>query len=99
MKTKNKAHTLVEIMVVLVAISIVGFFLFGGPIFGSDGPDATRVLSAQGYKEIKITGYKWFNGTKDFYNTGFVATAPNGAKVSGNVSKGLLFKGSTVRLD
>ena len=57
------------------------------------------VNAAKFTKEIKITGYKWFNGTKDFYNTGFVATAPNGAKVSGNVSKGVLFKGSTVRLD
>ncbi len=98
MKTKNKAFTLVEILIIIAIIGIVAVPL-SGPVFGTDAKDATRVLSAQGYKDIKITGYKWFNGTKEFYNTGFEATAPNGSKVSGNVSKGVLFKGSTVRLD
>ena len=97
-KTKNKAFTLVEVMVVIAIIAIFAAAL-SGPVFGSDAEGTTRVLSAQGYKDIKITGYKWFNGTKEYYNTGFEATAPNGTKVSGNVSRGLWFKGSTVRID
>jgi len=68
-------------------------------VFGVDAEGATRTLQASGFKDIKITGYKWFNGTEDFYNTGFEATGPNGTRVSGNVSRGLLFKGSTIRFD
>ena len=98
MKIKTKAFTLVEVMIVIIIITIIGT-LVSGPILGTDPEGATRVLSAQGYKDIKITGYKWFNGTKEYYNTGFVATAPNGTKVTGYVSKGLLLKGSTIRMD
>ena len=98
MKTKNKAFTLVEVMIVVVIIGIISAIV-AGPMIGTDAEGATRVLSAQGYKDVKITGYKWFNGTQEYYNTGFEATAPNGAKVSGNVSRGIWFKGSTVRLD
>lgn len=98
MKIKNKAFTLIEVMVVIAIIAIIGATL-SGPVFGTDPEGATRVLSAQGFKDIKITGYKWFNGTKEYYNTGFEATAPNGTKVSGSVTKGFWFKGSTVRMD
>lgn len=69
------------------------------PLFGSDPEGATKVLQANGYKNITITGYKWFNGTHDFYNTGFVAVSPNGTNVSGYVSRGIIFKGSTIRFD
>ena len=98
MKTKNRAFTLVEILIVMVIATIV-FVPLSGPVFGTDPEGATRVLSAQGFTNIKITGYKWFNGTREYYNTGFIATAPNGAKVKGSVSKGFWFKGSTVRMD
>lgn len=69
------------------------------PIFGVDPEGARKLLEAGGFKEVKITGYKWFNGTDDFYNTGFEAISPTGVKMSGNVSKGLFFKGSTIRFD
>lgn len=84
---------------ILLWLALIICLFFSSPIFGTDPQGATKVLEANNYKDIKITGYKWFNGTKDFYNTGFEATAPNGSKVSGNVSKGLFFKGSTIRLD
>ena len=70
-----------------------------GPIFGVDPEGATKVLKSNGFTDIKITGYKWFNGTPDFYNTGFEASGPNGLKMSGNVSRGIFFKGSTIRFD
>lgn len=66
----------------------------------TDPEGARRALEASGYKDIQITGWEPLNRSeKDFYSTGFVAVAPSGARVSGAVSKGLLFKGSTVRLD
>lgn len=102
MKINNKIETLKEIsgvVFVLILFSVgVGMAVFA-PVLAVDADGATRVLQASGYKDIKITGYKWFNGTQDYFNTGFIATAPDGTKVSGNVSRGIFFKGSTVRLD
>ena len=66
----------------------------------TDAPKATSVLTAQGYQNIRITGYNWMACSKgDFYHTGFSAKSPNGTQVNGTVCSGLLFKGSTVRLD
>ena len=102
MKFNNKIETLKEIsgvVFVLILFSVgVGMVVFA-PVLAVDADGATRVLQASGYKDVKITGYKWFNGTQDYFNTGFIATAPDGTKVSGNVSRGIFFKGSTVRLD
>lgn len=64
-------------------------------------PDsATRVLVGAGYKDVTITGYKWFAcGESDTFHTGFVATGPTGQKVEGCVCEGLLFKNSTIRFE
>lgn len=60
--------------------------------------DATRALTAIGFKEIKNIGYKWFScSEKDFYHTGFEALNPNGDKVYGVVCSGIFFENSTVR--
>jgi len=67
MKPSRSAATLVEIMVVMVIIACVAA-LGAGPIFGTDPQGATRVLQAQGYTQIQITGYRWFvGGERDFY--------------------------------
>ena len=59
---------------------------------------AEKVLTSQGYKDIKITGYNFAACSKDdWYHTGFTAISPNGSLVEGTVCEGLLFKGSTVR--
>lgn len=66
----------------------------------TDPEGATRTLSAQGYKDISITGYRPFGGSdNDWYITGFEATAPNGQHVTGCVTRGVWMKGNTVRLD
>ena len=66
----------------------------------TDAPKATAVLTAQGYKNIQITGYNFFACSKDdFYHTGFTAISPNGQSVSGTACQGLLFKGTTLRFD
>jgi hypothetical protein len=97
MKTNNKETLGVVFVLILFAVG-VGMTVFA-PVIAVDSEGATRVLQANGFTNIKITGYRWFNGTQEYFNTGFEATAPNGTKVSGNVSKGIWFKGSTIRLD
>jgi hypothetical protein len=65
----------------------------------TDSDNAVRVLKAQGYTNIKTTGYCFFGCSKDdTVATGFEATAPNGQKVEGVVCQGLMFKGATIRL-
>lgn len=62
----------------------------------SSSEEATRVLTKQGYTDIKTTGYSFFGCDKnDTFCTGFKAIAPNGAKVEGVVGSGW-FKGATV---
>lgn len=76
-----------------------GVFMLFSPIWGVDGPTATRVLTESGYKNVKITGYRWFAGNGDWYHTGFSAESPTGTSVTGTVTGGLIFKGNTIRLD
>lgn len=62
--------------------------------------DAVRILSENGYKDIQMTGYKFFAcSQEDFYHTGFQATSPSGRSVSGTVCAGVLFKNSTIRFE
>ena len=64
----------------------------------TDADEAKRVLAAQGFKHIEITGYNFFGcGKDDTYHTGFIAIGQNGEAVEGTVCSGLFFKGSTVR--
>jgi hypothetical protein len=95
-RSNETAHTILKISALIGLI--LGAVIIPA-IFGVDPEGATKVLQANGYKNITITGYKWFNGTHDFYNTGFDAVSPNGTNVSGYVSRGIIFKGSTIRFD
>ncbi len=61
---------------------------------------AKNVLEKQGYNNIQMQGYDFFNCAKgDWYHDKFIATGPTGQNVSGVVCAGLFFKGSTTRLD
>lgn len=68
----------------------------------TDAPNAQRILSENGYKNIEITGYDWFGcGKDDDLSTGFNATSPSGHYVKGVVCSSLFpafGKGSTIRL-
>jgi hypothetical protein len=65
----------------------------------TNAPKATEVLTNQGYKDVKITGWNYMSCSKDdFFSTGFSAMAPGGKYVTGTVCTGLL-KGSTIRFD
>lgn len=68
---------------------------------GCTDPDgAKRVLEQSGYKQVEITGWRPMAASEDEdFATGFRATAPNGSKITGTVTRGLLFKGNTIRLD
>ncbi len=61
---------------------------------------AERLLHNMGYKNVKITGYKFFAcSDEDTYHTGFKALSPAGIEVSGVVCDGFLFRRATVRFD
>lgn len=58
-----------------------------------------RILEAEGYTNIEITGYRAFMcGENDTYSTGFKATNKNGNNVTGVVCGGFA-KGYTIRYD
>lgn len=61
---------------------------------------ATRVLTSQGFTDVKMTGYSFLACSKDdFYHTGFTARSVTGMPVAGTVCEGFLFKNSTVRFE
>jgi hypothetical protein len=64
----------------------------------SDAPTAERILRSSGFSNIVITGYAFGCGKDDTYSTGFTATGPTGAKVSGVVCSSF-FKGGTIRFN
>lgn len=62
-------------------------------------PDARRILVAEGYTDIEMTGYAWLKcSDDDTVKTKFRAKK-NGRTVTGAVCSGLWFKGATIRLD
>lgn len=64
----------------------------------TDADGARNALSAQGFKDIQITGYQVFGCAKgDKVHTGFIAKGADEEIIKGVVCSGLLFKGSTVR--
>lgn len=64
----------------------------------TDAENATRLLKAQGYTDIEITGYSAFGCSEDdTLHTGFRAKGVNGQVVVGTVCSGLFFKNSTIR--
>ncbi len=78
---------------------IIALLAFASLCACTDPKGATKALQDSGFKDVKITGYDMFSCSKDdFYCTGFIATGPNGSPVEGVVGRGLLFKGSTIRL-
>ncbi|ABX11030.1 gp39.1 hypothetical protein [Escherichia phage JS98] len=80
-----------SIAALVLAVSLVGC---------TDADNATRVLDANGYEQIQITGYNLFGCSEDdFQRTGFIAVGPTGKRVEGTVCSGLFFKKSTIRFD
>lgn len=56
-----------------------------------------RALEAQGFTQIDMTGYDMFScGEDDTFSTGFIATNPNGNRVTGTVCCGWI-KDCTIR--
>lgn len=79
------------ILILLLAIAAAGC---------TSPKSAERALSGAGYTDVQTTGWRFIGcGSSDWYHTGFVATDPTGKRVSGVVCSGLLYKGSTIRLD
>lgn len=81
-------------------IGFFGLLAIVGILAGCTSSDeATRALTGAGYKDINITGYRFFAcDEKDTWQTGFEATGPTGRRTSGVVCSGFL-KGATIRTD
>lgn len=63
----------------------------------TDENGARRALNAQGFTDIKVTGYSYFGcGKDDQYHTGFTARNSMGTPVEGVVCCGIT-KNCTVR--
>lgn len=66
----------------------------------TDEPNAQRILEANGFTNIEMTGYSFFScSEKDAQSTGFIATGPTGKQVKGSVCSGIFFKNSTIRFE
>lgn len=93
--------TFLEKAVVALPFTIIALlFVTVAPRCCTRPDDATRLLQQQGFSNVEITGWRPFMaGKDDTVSTGFEATAPNGEQVSGAVTGGFFFKGSTVRFD
>jgi hypothetical protein len=82
-----------------IGIALLAAFPFVAPVALTTPDRATQTLLAQGYTEVRTTGYAYFDcGKGDLFATAFEATSPSGQRVEGAVCSGLL-KGNTVRLD
>ncbi|QYN80453.1 hypothetical protein [Kosakonia phage Kc304] len=80
-----------KILIAMLAVLAVGC---------TDADNATRLLDANGFTDIEITGYSFFScSEKDAQSTGFIATGPTGKQVKGAVCSGLIFKNSTIRFE
>lgn len=66
----------------------------------TDGKNAERVLTAQGFTDIEITGYRWFGcGDEDEFHTGFRAKSIVSKQSINGVYCSGWFKAGTIRFD
>lgn len=81
----------------MIRVSLFFFILF--LLSGcNNSEEAINALQASGYRDITITGYKYFGCDRnDLFRIGFNAVGPTGIPASGVVCSGPL-KGATIRL-
>jgi len=82
------------LFIVLGFLGALPFILTGG----ISEESANKALRAQGFTDIKITSYQFFDCSEDdFYHTGFTTKNIYGDLVEGTVCSGIFFKNSTIR--
>jgi len=81
-----------------IAAIVMIAFLYA--LSGCTAPaSAKRILEADGFTDVQITGYNFFACSKeDWFHTGFVAKRGD-KTVSGTVCAGLIFRNSTIRFE
>ncbi|MBL7813467.1 MAG: hypothetical protein JNL70_00580 [Saprospiraceae bacterium] len=66
----------------------------------TDVEGTKKTVERFGFRPIEVGGYSFWNGSAtDRCKTKFKAVALNGDTVTGAVTKGWIFKGSTIRLN
>lgn len=78
-------------------ITLMGITLLSSCLTDNEG--AKKTLERSNYKVIEVGGYDYFSEGDDAYKTRFKAVAVNGDTVKGTITKGLIGKGNTIRLD
>jgi hypothetical protein len=82
-----------------LALLFVAFIWVIGPVACTSPSTARRVLEEQGYKDIKLTGFRLMGcGQGDTFSDGFEATNVNGKRVHGVVCSSFT-KSATIRFD
>ena len=82
-----------------VLISFIAITALSALSACTDADKATRVLHGMGYKNVEVTGYRFFACGDDYtFHTGFKAKGADGSDVTGTVCSGVL-KGSSVKID
>ena len=99
MRARLAGFSAMELIVVIALLALLAVFIGGRGC--TDNESAARVLSSQGYREIRLTGYELLGcGQGDTTRTGFRAVGVNGARVEGVVCCGFTGcgKACTVRV-
>lgn len=83
-----------------VALVLSFFILVLAAYPFTDEKTAIRILSDQGYSEIKMDGFSYFTcSADDMFHTKFIAKHPVTSKtITGTICSDI-FKGATIRLD
>lgn len=94
----RNGFTLIELLVVVVIVVILVMVVMGSmggmrsdgrPEQGPVTDQAYKVLQAQGFKEITLTGHRLSSycgcGEEEYHNTGFTAIGVNGTSITGCV--------------
>ncbi|MDI1227454.1 MAG: hypothetical protein PSY14_07205 [bacterium] len=98
---KRKPEKKKNILLVPAIIGVTGFlvFLISAPHWAVDEAGAMRVLTAQGYTDIKTGGYDTFGCGFDIFATRFTARTAKGYPVRGNVCKTPYVSKSSIEID
>ncbi len=85
-----------ELWLYIISTIVVAVIFFTMLPKWMKGDEEKAVLSAAGYTEVKLNGFRFFD-CPDLFGMGFEANGPSGAVAKGAVCRGIL-TGSSIRL-
>lgn len=76
-----------------ISLTLISLFFLGC----TDNENAEKFLKKDGYINITLTGYNFFECDSGMDSTGFIAQK-NGKVVEGTICTGMLLRNSTIKL-